>query len=511
VIPALSDFLTGTVSDSLAKLVQPVGSFPAAVFVLLNLAFVYPSARADHVRIAERFSDLDQGWQLVVVASAILVLGYLLLSVSSIVVQLLGGQGWRETLLHHVLVRRAKKRRAKLAAAAQGDEAVLAQWRLATDFPLAERVEATALGNSLAATQDVINDRYGIDIAALWSDMEAATPADSSVLASVKDERAGLDLLANLTVALAAFTVEGVLFFDAHRAWTSALLSLLVGAAAVVAYRAAVAKANSWGVAVSTVFDLEREKLWTALGLRAAPSASEKRDLWQKASKFFLPLARDDEPPPEVPSAGVLFDALEAPLTLQTTENVTARALSRAIVADAPFVADDLSIWLVYAEYVLAATRTESLLAFGGVDAAVAAADAAVKRVAAVDGPDGAMATVLRNPDGSDLLLWRFQRVAPGGEQTVSYRLPIWRALIDVSEIECEVSFDNGGHTLKLRNTTNEPQIPTLTLSHDSDPTDARAPHLAYGGAYERSFEQILGEIPPQAERLAVIVLPQGE
>lgn len=508
-ITALTGFFTGTVSDNVAKLLQPVGSFPATLFVLLNLAFIYPAAREDHVRIAERFAALDSGWQLVVVATAILSLGYLLLNISGLVVQLLGGQGWRQTFLHRVLARRAKNRRDRLAAAAQPAGALLEQWHLAMYFPTEDRVEATALGNALAATQDVVNTRYGIDIAALWSDMEVAAPADSAALASVKDERVGLDLLANLTFVLAAFTVEAVVFFDAHRAWTSALLSLFGALAAIGAYRAAVAKANSWGVAIATVFDLEREKLWSALGLRAAQTASEEKVLWERASKFYLPLARDDEPLPQVPSGGDLWDAVEAPLSLQATDNVAARALSRAVVSDAPFVGANGFVWFAFVEYVLTATRREGPIPFPGVDAAVTAADAAVKRITAVDGPDNAV--VLRNRDGSDLLLWRFQGLVGDSERMVRYRVPTWGARVDPAEIECSVGFDDAGfYTLMLRNRTNRPHTPTLTLVHNADPSDPRAPRLTYEGQPERAFAKTFGQLAAQALALVTVELPEG-
>lgn len=41
----IADFLKGTVSESLNKLIQPAAVVPAMLFVLLNLAFVYPEAK----------------------------------------------------------------------------------------------------------------------------------------------------------------------------------------------------------------------------------------------------------------------------------------------------------------------------------------------------------------------------------------------------------------------------------------------------------------------------------
>ena len=82
---------------------QPAGLVPAAVFVLLNLAFVYPTLKAAEVGYVTIFTGLDEAWQGVTVAVIVLFLGYLLLSVSANVLDLLAGDSWRDAALYGFL------------------------------------------------------------------------------------------------------------------------------------------------------------------------------------------------------------------------------------------------------------------------------------------------------------------------------------------------------------------------------------------------------------------------
>ena len=104
-MPALTEFLKGTVKDTLTSLVQPPGLVPAAAFILLNLGVIGPRAKDEKLGLAEAYYGLDDAWQAVIVASLILVVGYVLLSASSMVLDTLSGRTWRTSLLATTLSR----------------------------------------------------------------------------------------------------------------------------------------------------------------------------------------------------------------------------------------------------------------------------------------------------------------------------------------------------------------------------------------------------------------------
>jgi len=318
---ALAEFLKGKVDESLTKLVQPAGLVPATLFVLLNLAFVYPALKDDDVGFAESFSDLDTTWQAVVVGALILFLGYVLLSVSSNVINLLAGESWNRTWLYRTFQQAARSRvkalqqrlvpaAASPAAAERTEKGYLEdlgdRWELRAAYPVRDLrvlsdpgepaltdeqvadIAPTALGNALRASQMLIRDRYGIDPVALWPQMQAVTPKDAGAKAAVDDAKSSLDTLANLAFVLAVFAVEGLVLHSARGDWSAALLSALALPAGYVVYRAAVTKARGWGDAMEVVFDVYRNELHSKLKLRKERTPGGERELWSNASRLFL-------------------------------------------------------------------------------------------------------------------------------------------------------------------------------------------------------------------------------
>src|SRR5688572_19267350 len=99
-MPALAEFLKGTVQGSLKGLIAPAGIIPAGLFILLNLAFVLPEARDREVGWVVDFYELDgAGWQAVTIATAIMFLAYLLGSASAVLLDTLSGRTWKQSLL----------------------------------------------------------------------------------------------------------------------------------------------------------------------------------------------------------------------------------------------------------------------------------------------------------------------------------------------------------------------------------------------------------------------------
>ena len=77
-MPAFSDFLKSTLDESLKKLLQPHGLIPAAIFLLLNLLFVFLPLADVNYPAAEWFLRFSDAWKLLIGTALLLVLGYLL-------------------------------------------------------------------------------------------------------------------------------------------------------------------------------------------------------------------------------------------------------------------------------------------------------------------------------------------------------------------------------------------------------------------------------------------------
>jgi hypothetical protein len=434
----IADVLKGTVDESLKKLVQPAAVVPATLFVLLNLGFIYPEAKSDGA--AKAFSTLDKTWQAVVAGAVILALGYLLLNAANMIIDVLAGQSWRQSGLNWVLRKRQLRRRRRLERRIEetekADKAQLdLRWQLATYFPSSDpdkTIQATRLGNVLVANQHSIWKRYGLDIVAFWSPMEANKELkDAPAIITVKDEKSTLDLLANLVFVLALFGVEALIFFAVDENWSAAVLSLLALLAAYVTYRIAVESARSWCDAIQDVLDLHRGELRKSLGLREPKGIADECELWKGARHLYLP--GDNEAPP-----ADLFEAKE-PATLKITSSAalkvekSAVAVVDAIVAETASPPADYVALLRFVDYSLIASRV-SKSGNAGLDVAID--DPRVRRVQEPDSVDlgGVKAEPRAVPVGdSDQLQWRITRLEPGGSLLLAFRLPLWRLTFECS------------------------------------------------------------------------------
>ena len=200
-MPALTEFLKGTVKDTLTSLVQPPGLVPAAAFILLNLGVIGPRAKDEKLGLAEAYYGLDDAWQAVIVASLILVVGYVLLSASSMVLDTLSGRTWRTSLLATTLSSLRGYRRKNLVAridklelrplqARDIERVDTLRWRLRTRFaPGKSRSAATGLGDVLLASEHGVKQRYGITVAALWEPLRVAVEPDDPAIKAAGDER----------------------------------------------------------------------------------------------------------------------------------------------------------------------------------------------------------------------------------------------------------------------------------------------------------------------------------
>jgi hypothetical protein len=457
-LPVVAEFLKGTVSESLTKLVQPAGLVPATFFVLLNLAFIYPAAHAEQIGLANSFAGLDEKWQVVVLAALILALGYLLLNSANSIIETLSGDTWRGSGLSWLLRKWQLKRRDRLQQRKDNprprDNRTALAWRLATEFPTggnSERyIQPTRLGNVLGALQHTLWDRYGLDSVALWSHMESAKGAkDTPALAVAKDEKATLDLLANLIVVLIAFAIEGLIFFSLRDRYDDALLALLALVPAYVAYRVATSSARSWGSAIGVVFDLHRDELRKELGLREKSGPDDERKLWRQARRFYLP----GQPSP--PSTGLFETGATPKATVTAAPTLKIEEVAIGVVdlienarewragRKEPFAipkARDLRSL----EYALLVSRPAE--ADRWADADVLIDDPRLEKVGFLPEKirEGAISVAARDRSTDhSRLQWRVSGLRPGASVLLGYRLPLWRLMLTTTAAMPQITVES--------------------------------------------------------------------
>jgi hypothetical protein len=500
----LATFLKGTVSESLTKLLQPASVVPATIFVLLNLAFVYPAAQGSGV--AKSFAGLDANWQVVVVATVILGLGYLLLNAANAIIDILAGQSWRNSGLNWWLRRRQLKMRNDLETRANSQDRLPLKWQLATHYPSLnpkDTIQATRLGNVLVATQHIIWRRYGIDITALWSQMESVKDLDKTpAMVAVKDDKATLDLLANLIFVLIVFGLEAMLFYSSRDRWTAALFSLVAFVASYIAYRVAVGSARSWGDGMQVVLDLHRDALRSALGLREASKGDDERQLWQGTRHVYLP--GDDEPAPADLFSATPVPTLETVAATTLTVDAVSATTADGVIDETPRPPNGVifSALLRYVDYILLVSRAP-LSGYGPVDVVVSD-----PRLRAVREPaEPAVGRVKVKPDVSDSgvgqqLHWQIEQLLPGSSVTWAYRLPIWRLEIDgdaprpaaeISTGGLRLTFTGGASkrmTVRVQSFAPLTTSPRLTINGEEKTMDLVDREQ---GAYEAGEHQLVG------------------
>ncbi len=467
-VPALATFFKSTVDENLTKVLQPAGLVPAAIFVLLNLAFVYPTAQKKGLEAAQRFEALDENWQVVVIAVLILVLGYLLLSAANNVIDMLAGETWRGSLLYAAGANLQHRQYESLRARAKGlddrsAERLALCWQLETAFPaetqsVAERrIAPTALGNALLASQEIIHARHGIDPVALWPQMAGTLTEESPGGRGAEDNKASLDVLANLTFIFAAFAVEAVVFYGLLANWRGVLLGALGAPAAYVAYRAAVTKARAWGDAMEVVFDLNLASLRGKLGLRKPTTVAEARVDWREATERFLWRASAEK-------TDHIYEEKTSPMTIRCSRNVDVQVADAQIRVDVAGLRDPPTAARVgeYVSYHVIVSRVDD--ADVTAEADVSIADSRVPHVGRPPTPAERRPHVVveladGGEDGVDVVAWHIGELRPRASRRFRYELPIWELIVTPSESTLDVSgsLDGDGLEVSITNKTDRP------------------------------------------------------
>jgi hypothetical protein len=474
----LAGFLSGTVSESLKKLVLPAGIVPATIFTLLNLAFVYPPARDANVGVAKEYAALSAGWQLAVITTLVFVLGYLLVNLAPTAVATLAGDTWQGSALHLLLSRHQEAVRRRLSHRADhaqdGAEALALRMQLASRFALptgdieTAPIDPTRLGNVVRAAQSQVYRRWGIDITTLWSPLESASSVkDSPAMQTAADEKATLQLMANLVLIALAFAIEAFAFDALHHRWQAGTAALLLLAGAYVCYRIAVGQARSWADAVEVAIDVHRDDLRKTLGLRDVTSVADERQQWRNASAFY-------RPSPDEPAPGDLFDATSVPGVLTSSSaGVEAKLVKSEVFVASPLNETSNAV-LVFVRYLILVSRRGR--ADSDPQAAVVVSDPRVRVATAPakeeQGPVTAEAVIAN--DGSSLI-WQVSGLDRGDAIALDYKLPLWRlqvtggkaAIHDRGTTGLRLDLSNSGEkTIKVTSYLAQASIPQLLVEN---------------------------------------------
>ncbi|OXM61536.1 hypothetical protein [Amycolatopsis vastitatis] len=166
-------------------------------------------------------------------------------------------------------------------------------------YPARDRIMPTRLGNALRSGEDTAGRQYGID--AILTAPHLVLVAEESHVRYLRDSRQQFDTAVRLCVVsflaflmtVATLTTDGWWLF----------LALAPCALTSIAYRASVASATDYMVAVATVIDLNRFKLYESLHVALPRNTVEER--WNnKKLMALLDQQRDSSVRYEHPAAG---------------------------------------------------------------------------------------------------------------------------------------------------------------------------------------------------------------
>lgn len=308
-LPAISELLSGSVTESLKNVFKPAYLFTAALFFFLNLVFFLAPARELDTFIspfADELLSLDTAWLLAVGSAAVLILAYILSSLNTTIYRLMTGETWERLPLFGSLSRAIQRLRFQSMSwridhtAPDHYDYGRLKYNRQLRFAVDERhgnphvdeglMAPTMLGNILNAAAYRLQDRYNMDFTALWPHMQVAIEDKTALKRTIDQEKAGLDFLLAVAFTLFAFVLEGLVVDLAARGplLLTGFHYLLILALAYGVYRAAALKAITWGQAVLTAFAQEQDSLRKVLSMQPAPDRAAARKRWGLVSEFLI-------------------------------------------------------------------------------------------------------------------------------------------------------------------------------------------------------------------------------
>jgi hypothetical protein len=268
-----------------------VGYLPTAAAALFMLILVWSGAplwlrHGDHLSFKAAWkvaAGLGIG-EMVLLAVVVTLVAAVLVPLQLSVMRLLKG-GWPTVLGGKVGLRWQRYRRDRLVKAAElpatrvglTAEVVLKAGRagakLRRRYPLPDHLmRSTALGNALAAMEDVGGRDYGLDAVVAWPRLYPVL--GEQVRTVVNDRRDVMDAAGRMAATSAVTTVASLVLLYGSDRWL--LLALIPAGLVVVSYVGAVSAAVAYGEAVRSAFDLHRFDLLAALHLPLPKNAEQE-------------------------------------------------------------------------------------------------------------------------------------------------------------------------------------------------------------------------------------------
>jgi|HubBroStandDraft_5_1064220.scaffolds.fasta_scaffold25650_2 hypothetical protein len=286
---------------------------PVILFEFLTAVFTFPLLPTGLLMLAS-FHKLDKEWIAVIVAVVTLVLTGLLYNVNIPLIRWYEGYPWERSWIGKWRKQQHRTRRARLSVlraqlrdvrdtlrkypdtesltAELEDTRTRVAQEVAGEYPAADLVLPTRLGNVIRNFEDYSRQQYGLDAIFLWSRIVGVTPKE--YLSAVDDAKTSFDFFLNCsfvsTIETALLLACGLAFkkpFASDQQMTLWLGQILFAAGlAYFSYRGAIDRASSWGAQVKGVFDLYRGALLRQLGYMQRPTSRDaERLLWREISK----------------------------------------------------------------------------------------------------------------------------------------------------------------------------------------------------------------------------------
>jgi hypothetical protein len=171
------------------------------------------------------------------------------------------------------------RRRVRLLDSSAGDEIVLdlvaedAARRSWSRYPEGRRVMPTRLGNALRRFEDAAGAQYGLD--AILTAPHFSMIAPDRHVQYIRDSRQQMDTTIRLCTVSLLGTVLAVASLLTDGRWL--LVALVPYALAYIAYRGAIAAADEYATAVTTVIDLDRFLLYEKLQVEIPKDTNDER------------------------------------------------------------------------------------------------------------------------------------------------------------------------------------------------------------------------------------------
>jgi hypothetical protein len=149
-----------------------------------------------------------------------------------------------------------------------------------------DQVAPTRLGNAIRRFEYYSYDRYQLSSQLMWNQLRGAAP--ESVAKEVDDARAGVDFFVCLLYVFGGVSLSALLALlsDERHVATLLVTAVVVAAAAIACYPAAVIATDAWASAVTAMVDMGRVPLAEGLGLKMPDTLAEEREMWQQVGWF---------------------------------------------------------------------------------------------------------------------------------------------------------------------------------------------------------------------------------